>query len=141
MSGELDSLIIGYISNQRLSSIQILVSMKGAAMAVSPTATLTVGHQLPLSFKCLDQNGNVMLVAPTFDALPAWSNTVAADESLAPSANGMTCNANALSAGTDQINLQVKVGGVAFNAAPVVVTIVPPPQVLTSIVIVPGIPV
>src|SRR5690242_3219120 len=97
-------------------------------------ATNTIGAAAPLALAIgfLDQNGHPMLATPTPDAPPTWTNTVPADETLAVSADGLTCAATAVAAGADEIDVSVTVGGVAFKAA-LAVTVAAQPQVLTSV--------
>lgn len=99
-------------------------------------ATNTVGAAAPLGLAIgfLDQHGNPMQVNPTPDSPPTWTNTVPADETLAVSADGLTCAATAVAAGADEIDTSVIVGGKTFGAS-IAVTVVAQPQVLTSVVI------
>lgn len=96
--------------------------------------TVTVGHSIALSIKFFDQNGNPMLTAPAPDAPPIWSNTTPATETLKPAADGLTCEADALAAGSDTVSLSLMVGGKAFSAT-LAVTVEAEPQVLTSVAI------
>lgn len=98
--------------------------------------TVSVGHTISCAISYLDQNGNPMLVAQTPDSPPAWTNTTPATETIAPSADGLTCVATPVAAGTDTISLALKVGGTAYSAS-LAVTVQAAPQVLTSVAIVP----
>ena len=94
-----------------------------------------IGTGLSLSIAYLDQKGNPMLVAPTPDAPPVWSNANPAIETLTPAEDGMTCDASAIAVGDDTVSLAVTVGGAAF-AATLAVHVQEEPQVLTSVAIV-----
>lgn len=96
--------------------------------------TLSVGHKLNMSIGFFDQHGNPMLTAPTPDTPPAWSNTTPATESIAPSADGLTCVGTPVAAGSDTVNLIVTVGGNNFSAS-LDVTVTAEAQVLTSVAI------
>jgi hypothetical protein len=85
-----------------------------------------------MSIVYLDQNGNSMLTTPRADAAPTWSNTTPATETLKPSADGLTCEADAVAAGSDVVSLSISVGGAAF-AASLSVTVEAAPQILTSV--------
>lgn len=95
------------------------------------------GAPLALAIAFLDQHGNPMSTAPTPDSPPTWTNTTPADETLSVAADGLTCQATAVAAGTDEIDLTVVVGGKSF-AASLAVTVAAEPQVLTSVEIVPA---
>ena len=96
---------------------------------------ITLGHNLNLSIAYLDQDGNPMLVTPTPDAPPVWTNTTPATETLAVAADGNTAVATSVAIGSDSISLALTVGGVAFSAS-IIVNVNAAPQVLTSIAIV-----
>jgi hypothetical protein len=97
--------------------------------------TVTVGHKINCSIGFLDTNGNPMLTPPTPDAIPTWTNTTPASETLVASGDGLTAVATALAAGSDAINLALAVGGVAFTAS-LAVTVQAAPQTLGSVSIV-----
>ena len=96
--------------------------------------TVSVGHTISCSIGYLDTTGNPMLVAPTPDSPPAWTNTTPASETLVPSSDGSTAVATAAAVGTDTINLSVSVGGRTFTAS-LAVTVQAAPQILGSVVI------
>jgi hypothetical protein len=96
--------------------------------------TVTVGHKIECSIGFLDAAGNPMLVTPTPDAPPTWTNTTPATETLVAAPDGLTAVATAIAAGSDEIDLALSVGGVAFKAL-VSVTVQAAAQVLTSVVI------
>ena len=98
--------------------------------------TLAVGHTLNMALAFLDQNGNPMLTTPTPDATPAWTDTTAATETLAPAASGLTCVGTPIAPGTDTVTLTLAVAGVSFSAN-LDVTVTAAPQVLTRVAIVP----
>lgn len=100
------------------------------------STVVNLGHTISMAVAFLDQNGNPMLTPPVPDSPPAWSNTTPATETLAPSASGLSCVATPVAAGSDEVDLVVTVGGVAFKAL-LDVTVQPAPQVLTSVAIVP----
>jgi hypothetical protein len=95
---------------------------------------LTVGHTLNMAVSFLDQNGNPMLVAPTPDTAPSWTDTTPATEILVVAGSGLTAVGTPVAPGTDVVNLTVVVGGVSF-AALLDVTVSAAPQVLTSVAI------
>lgn len=94
--------------------------------------TVTVGHTVNFSLVFLDQNGNPMLVTPTPDTPPAWTDTTPATGTLTAAASGLTASELAVAAGTDTVNVALTVGGVAFSAS-IDLTVQAAPQVLTSI--------
>ncbi len=96
--------------------------------------TVNVGHNVSFSLLFLDQQGNPMLVTPTPDAPPVWSDTTAATGTLTAAANGLTASEVALAAGTDTVNVSLMVGGVVFPGS-IDVTVQAVPQILTSIAI------
>ena len=98
--------------------------------------TLAVGHKLEMAIIFLDQNGNPMLVAPTVDSAPNWTNTTGGTETIVPSASGLSCEATPLTSGTDTVSLSVTVGGVSFKTT-LDVTVTAAAQVLTSVAIEP----
>jgi hypothetical protein len=96
--------------------------------------TVTAGHDIDCTIEYLDQNGNPMLAVQTPDAPPAWINVTSGVLALTPSADGLTCVAHAITAGTDSIHLSVTVGGNVFKAS-LAVTVEVAPQVLTGVAI------
>jgi hypothetical protein len=96
--------------------------------------TVTVGHKINCSIGFLDTNGNPMITPPVPDAVPTWTNTTPATETLVASGDGLTAVATALAAGSDEIDLALAVGGVAFKAL-VAVTVQAAPQTLGSVTI------
>lgn len=101
--------------------------------------TLMVGQKLPLSIAFLDQNGLPIVVTP--DSPPVWGGTVAADN-LAVAPDGLTATLSAVDTGDDVLTLTVIAGGKTFSAS-LDVTITPAVvvPVLTTVQIVPGVPV
>ena len=98
------------------------------------SVVLAVGHKLNMSLSFLDQNGNPMLVDPTPDSPPTWTDSTSATETLSAASNGLSCVATPIAVGTDVVTVDVVVGGVTL-AATLDVTVSAEPQVLTSIVI------
>jgi hypothetical protein len=115
-------------------------SKKGRNQMSTPTPiSMSVGHSAALSIVYLDQNGNPMVVTPTPDSPPSWTNAPnpTGDDTLTPASPGdtvATLTANA--AGTDTVTVSVTVGGAVF-AATLPVNISPAPQVLSSVQINP----
>src|SRR6266849_673878 len=101
---------------------------------IMSNVTVNVGHNVSFSLLFLDQQGNPMLVTPTPDAPPVWSDTTAATGTLTAAANGLTASEVALAAGTDTVNVSLMVGGVVFPGS-IDVTVQAVPQILTSIAI------
>ena len=97
--------------------------------------TVNVGHTVSMSIEYLDTNGNPMLVTPTPDAAPTWTDTTPADATLTVAPGGLTATDLAVAVGSDLVNLSLSVGGVSF-AASQGITITAAPQVLGSIEIV-----
>jgi hypothetical protein len=97
-----------------------------------------VGQQLPMALQAFDQFGKPMPMPP-LDGVPSWTNTTPAVETLAPSSDGMSANATAITAGGDTVSCQLSSGGVSFSAS-INVTVQAVPSVLTSIEIEPGTP-
>jgi len=87
-----------------------------------------------MSLIFLDQSGNPMLVTPTPDAPPTWTDTTPATGTLTPAANGLTATELAIAAGTDTVSVALAVGGVSFSAS-VEIDVAAAPQILTSIAI------
>jgi len=100
------------------------------------TIAVNIGHVVNMTIVYLDQNGNPMLVAPTPDAVPSWSNAPSPPgaTSLVVAADGLTAVDSALAAGSDTVSLSLSVGGIAFSAQ-LGVTVAAAPQVLTSIAV------
>ena len=98
--------------------------------------TVNVGHELDCSIGYLDTNGNPMLVMPTPDAPPVWTNAPAPAGAtmLTVAPGGLEAVDKAVAAGTDTLNLTLSVGGVPYSAS-ASVAITAAPQQLGSIVI------
>lgn len=96
--------------------------------------SVNVGHQVACTIIYLDQNGNPMLTTPTPDAPPAWTNGNTAVDTLTVAADGLTCQINALTVGSDTVSLSLAVGGKSFSAS-LSLAVQAAPQVLTSIAI------
>ena len=96
--------------------------------------TVNVGHSVDDTIVYLDQNGNPMLVAPTPDAPPVWTNTPStpAVDTFTVAADGSSAVLAATAVGADTVNLTVTVGGKTYTATQAV-TIAAAPQVLTSV--------
>ena len=101
--------------------------------------TIQVGQTDTLSLAWLDENGQPMATVPTPDAVPTWTNTNTAAETLEVAADGMTAVQKAAETGADGITFDVTVGGKTFSAS-IAVTVEPKPQVLTTVQIVSGTP-
>lgn len=100
---------------------------------------ITAGHSVDAAIGYLDQNGHPMLVAPTPDSPPAWTNAPSAPgiDTLTASADGSTAvlATNAADAdSSDTLSVTVSVGGHSFSAS-LAIAISSAPQVLTSVVI------
>lgn len=115
-----------------------MIVVNGVGVLLTPeeklhmAVTLSVGHKLNISIVFLDQNGNPMKSDPTLDAVPQWSNTTPATETLAVDASSLTATATSVVAGTDTVNVSLTVAGNVFQTA-LDVTVEEAPQVLTSI--------
>ncbi len=98
------------------------------------TLTLNVGHSAEMTITYLDQNGNPMLVTPTPDTAPIWSDNPSAPgvDTFTPATGGLSAELTANAVGTDTVSVSVTVGGQTF-AASLAVTINAAPQVLTSV--------
>lgn len=96
--------------------------------------TTTLGHSIVCTIVVLDQNGNPMLVQPAPDAVPVWTNTTPATETLLTSPDGLTTVANGVAVGTDSIGVSVVIGGATFTAS-LEVEVDAAPQVVTSVAI------
>ena len=94
--------------------------------------TATLGHTINCTIVYLDANGNPMLVTPTPDAPPAWTQTTPATETMVVSADGLTNTLTSMAVGTDSVGVSAVVGGATFSAS-LAVEIDAAPQVLTSI--------
>ena len=101
------------------------------------SVTVNVGHVVDMSIEYLDQNGNPMLVTPTPDSAPTWTDapSPAGAATLAVAAGGLSAVDTAVAVGSDVVTLTVVVGGVTFTATQPI-TIAAAPQVLTSVEIV-----
>lgn len=128
--------------------IRVILTLGGVSVELIPNGvihmavTQNVGQTTAFSIEYLDQNGQKMLVTPTPDAPPQWSQTDPAIDQLTAAADGNTADAKGLAAGTETIKLDLKVGGVDFSATiDMTVVAVVPAQVLTSIAIVAAAPV
>lgn len=97
---------------------------------------VSIGHKVDAVISFLDQHGNPMLTPVVPDSVPVWSQLNSAADTLTPSADGLSASAVPLAEGTDTVSVKVTVGGVDF-AATLDVEVVPEPQVLTSVAIVP----
>lgn len=94
--------------------------------------TVSIGHTVNCSIVFLDQSGNPMLITPTPDAPPTWTDTTPATGTLTTVPGGLTATELAVAAGGDTITVSLAVAGVNFTASvPVIVS--PAPQTLTSI--------
>jgi hypothetical protein len=98
--------------------------------------TVAIGHVIDMTVEFLDQNGNPMLVTPTADAPPAWTNVNPNVETLVVAANGLSAETTPVTAGVDTVSVTAVVGGKTFSAS-LSVSVEAAPQVLTSIAIRP----
>jgi hypothetical protein len=97
--------------------------------------TVSIGHTVNCSISYLDAIGNTMLITPTPDAPPVWTDTTPATGTLTTVPGGLAASELAVAAGSDTVSVSLAVGGVTYAAsAPIIVS--PAPQVLTSIAIV-----
>jgi hypothetical protein len=94
--------------------------------------TVAIGHVVNFSIIYLDQQGNPMLVTPTPDSPPVWTDAPSPAGCVTFASTGSTATDTAVAAGTDTVGVTVTVGGVAFSAS-LGVVVSPAPQVLTSI--------
>jgi hypothetical protein len=94
--------------------------------------TVAIGHVVNLSIIYLDQLGNPMLVTPTPDSPPVWTDAPVPAGCCTFVATGSTAVDTAVAAGADTVGVTVTVGGVAFTAS-LGVVVSPAAQVLTSI--------
>ena len=94
--------------------------------------TVAIGHVVALSIIYLDQSGNPMLVTPTPDSDPVWTDSPDPAGCVTFASVGQTATDTAVAAGTDTVGVTVTVGGVAFTAS-LGVIVSPAAQVLTSI--------
>lgn len=121
--------------------VSVLLSVGTVSILLHPNVEeflmtdITLGHGLDLSISYLDQDGNPMLVTPTPDSAPAWTQTTPATETLVVGADGNTAHAQSVAVGSDSIGVTVVVGGTTFTAS-IIVNVAAAPQVLTSVGIV-----
>jgi hypothetical protein len=104
-------------------------------VATQDPINLVAGHSDSMSIVYLDQFGQPMIVNPTPDTPPSWSNAPAPsnDDTLTVAGPGnLTAVLAALAAGTDTVTLNVVVGGATFTAIQPV-NISAAPQVLTAV--------
>ena len=101
---------------------------------MSSPVSVSVGHTVSMSLIFLDQSGNPMLVTPTPDAAPVWTDTTPATGTLTAAANGLTATELAIAAGSDTVSVALAVGGEQFSAS-VAIDVAAAPQVLTSVAI------
>lgn len=96
--------------------------------------TTTVGHTVSYVIQYLDANQNPMLVTPTPDAPPTWSDAPApaGAATLVADPTGLTAVDTCNAAGSDTVTCSLTVGGVAYSASSTI-GISAAPQVLTSI--------
>lgn len=122
----------------------VLLTIQGVTIRLNPwenlvmDTSLNIGHTVSVAIAYFDQHGNPMLVEPKPDTapVPAWTNTTSATETLAVSADGLSCVGTPIAVGTDVISLALSVGGVMYSAT-LGVTVTAEPQVFTSIGLVP----
>jgi len=74
----------------------------------------TVGKHVTFKLVFVDTNGNPMLVTPTVDAPPVWTNTALDHFTAAP--DGLTCQADAVGPGSDMITVKLNIGGKQYVA-------------------------
>ena len=94
--------------------------------------TVAIGHTVSCTLVYVDQSGNPMLVTPSPDAPPVWTDTTPATGTLTASADGLSASEVAVAAGADTITVTLAVAGVSFTAS-VDVTVTPAAQVLAGI--------
>ena len=99
--------------------------------------TMTVGHIDNMSIAYFDTNGNPMLITPTPDSPPTWTNapSPAGAAVLAVAPGGLTATDTAVSDGADTVSMGVVVGGATFTDT-LAITITAATQVLGSVQIV-----
>lgn len=73
-----------------------------------------VGNTLSFSIAYFDANGNEITATP--DSPPTWSDDNAAVGDLTQSADGTTAQESILAAGTDDVSVNLTIGGVQFTA-------------------------
>ena len=122
----------------------VLLTIQDVTIRLNPwenlvmDTSLNIGHTVSVAIAYFDQHGNPMLVEPKPDTapVPAWTNTTSATETIAVSADGLSCVGTPIAVGTDVISLALSVGGVMYSAT-LGVTVTAEPQVFTSIGLVP----
>ena len=82
------------------------------------TTSVTVGHTITMTIGYFDAAGNPPPAgqAPVPDSPPQWSNSAPSVETLAASADGLTCVATVIAAGADTITVTAVVGGKTYTA-------------------------
>jgi hypothetical protein len=125
--------------------VRVFLVIRGIAIELEPEERLlmalnmTVGQSDSINMAFLDQNGQPMATNPTPDAVPTWTNSTPATDTLTVAADGLSANDAAVAVGTDSITATLLVGGVSFSAQ-LDVNVTAPAQVFTSISLVPGTP-
>ena len=122
----------------------VLLTIQDVTIRLNPwenlvmDTSLNIGHTVSVAIAYFDQHGNPMLVEPKPDTapVPAWTNTTPTTETIAVSADGLSCVGTPIAVGTDVISLALSVGGVMYSAT-LGVTVTAEPQVFTSIGLVP----
>jgi hypothetical protein len=94
--------------------------------------TVAIGHVVNLAIIYLDQQGNPMLVTPTPDSPPVWTDSPVPAGCCTFVSTGSTAVDTAVAAGADTVGVTVIVGGVTFTAS-LGVVVSAAAQVLTSI--------
>ena len=125
--------------------VRPFIVIRGIAIELEPEERLlmalnmTVGQTDVIGIAYLDQNGQPMATTPTPDAAPVWTASTPATDTLTVAPDGLTASDAAVAVGTDTINMTLNVGGRPFTAV-LDVNVTGAPQVLTSVVLVPGTP-
>jgi hypothetical protein len=73
-----------------------------------------VGNNLSFSIAYFDANGNEIAATP--DSPPTWSDDNATVGDLTQSADGTSAQESILAAGTDDVSVNLTIGGVQFTA-------------------------
>ncbi len=100
---------------------------------------VTAGHKITYAIAYLDANGRPMLMTPTPDGPPSWTNAPSAPgiDTLTAAGDSAILQTNAADAdSSDTVSVTVTVGGKTFQASDAV-AISAAPQVLSSIELVP----
>lgn len=91
------------------------------------SVSINVGQTNTMTLSAIDPSGNV-IPSPVFDSAPVWSADNS-DVTLGPTADGLSCIAHAVAAGTSTVTVTAVSNGKSFSATNVMTIAVPPPQI------------